>query len=44
MAKKKTTTKTTLTKPVGAKQLKNGLKTLGVKLPHGYEIVKRKRK
>lgn len=35
---------TTIKKPVSANKVKSALKTLGVKLPHGYEISKRKNK
>lgn len=41
MAKLKT--KTEIKKNITANQLKNGLKQLGIKLPHGYEIKKRKK-
>lgn len=41
---KKVKKTTTLKKPVSANQVKSALKSLGVRLPHGYNITKRKKK
>lgn len=43
MAKKKTKT-VSIHKPVSASRVKSALKTLGLKMPHGYQISKRKKK
>jgi len=44
MAKKKTKKTISIHRPVSASKVKSALKTLGLKMPHGYEINKRKKK
>lgn len=44
MANKKVQKRTTLARPVSKNAVKSALSKLGVRLPHGYEIAKRKKK
>lgn len=44
MANKKTKKTVSIHKPVSASKVKSALKTLGLKMPHGYQVGKRKRK
>ena len=44
MAKKKVQKSTTLARPVTKSAIKSALTKLGVRLPHGYGVAKRKKK
>jgi len=44
MAKKKTTARKSAKKTVTPTQLKGAMSKMGLRLPHGYAITKRKRK